>query len=150
MGTLRRDWLPEAILLFAIAVGVTILFAVTPLDIDTVRVFYRTDGSDHWPLGMLWPWSALYKLAPFITASLLILGLVGLLIGYLRSRETWRENSIFRIFLIVIGPGLIINAVFKDHWDRPRPRDVVQFGGALDYTPAPWRGEGGGSFPCGH
>lgn len=150
MGTLRRDWLPEAILLFAIAVGVTILFAVTPLDIDTVRVFYRTDGSDHWPLGKLWPWSVLYKLAPFITASLLILGLVGLLIGYLRSRETWRENSIFLIFLIVIGPGLIINAVFKDHWDRPRPRDVVQFGGALDYTPAPWRGEGGGSFPCGH
>jgi hypothetical protein len=93
MGTLRRDWLPEAILLFAIAVGVTILFAVTPLDIDTVRVFYRTDGSDHWPLGMLWPWSALYKLAPFITASLLILGLVGLLIGYLRGRVTWCNSA---------------------------------------------------------
>jgi len=40
--------------------------------------------------------------------------------------------------------------VFKDHWDRPRPRDVVEFGGTLHYTPAPWRGEGGSSFPCGH
>src|ERR1035438_5571916 len=129
MEALRRDWLPEASLMLAIAVVVTVLFAVTPLDIDVARIFYRTDGSDHWPLGKLWPWSILYELAPYI--------------GHLGGRETWRENSIVLISCIVIGPGLIINAVFKDHWDRPRPRDVVEFSGALHYTPAPWRGEGG-------
>ena len=150
MGALRRNWLPEASLLCAIAAMVTVVFAVTPLDVDVARLFYRTDGSDHWPFGKVWPWSVLYRLAPFITASLLVLGLLGLLIGYLRGRQTWRESSIFLIFCIVIGPGVIINAVFKDHWDRARPREVVEFGGALHYTPAPWRGEGGGSFPCGH
>jgi len=150
MGALRRDWLPEASLMLAIAVVVTVLFALTPLDIDVARIFYRADGSDHWPLGKLWPWSLLYELAPFITASLLVIGMLGLLIGHLGGRETWRENSIVLISCIVIGPGLIINAVFKDHWDRPRPRDVVEFSGALHYTPAPWRGEGGSSFPCGH
>jgi membrane-associated PAP2 superfamily phosphatase len=54
------------------------------------------------------------------------------------------------ILSVVIGPGLIINAVFKDHWDRPRPRDVVEFGGMLQCTPAPLRGESGESFLCGH
>ncbi len=59
-------------------------------------------------------------------------------------------NGAFLILSVVIGPGLIINAVFKDHWDRPRPRDVVEFGGMLQCTPAPLRGESGESFPCGH
>jgi len=146
----QRNWLPEARLLCAIAVAVTVVFAVTPLDIAAARVFYHAQGTDHWPLGSRWPWSALYRLAPYITASLLVIGVLGLLIGHWRKRESWRENGIFLIFCIVIGPGLIINAVFKDHWDRPRPREVVEFGGALHYTPAPWRGEGGSSFPCGH
>lgn len=150
MVVLRRDWLPEATALIALAVVVTLVFAVTPLDIAAARIFYRPDGVDHWPLGKHWPWSVLYNVAPFITASLLGLGLIGVLVGHLRAREAWRINGAFLILSVVIGPGLIINAVFKDHWDRPRPRDVVQFGGTLQYTPAPLRGEGGESFPCGH
>jgi len=146
----HHDWLPEAKLLCIIAIAVTVVFGVTPLDIVAARVFYDAQGTDHWPLGSHLPWSALYRLAPYITASLLLIGVLWLLIGHVRSQESWRKNGIFLIFCIVIGPGLIVNAVFKDHWDRPRPREVVQFGGALHYTPAPWRGEGGSSFPCGH
>jgi len=113
------------------------------------RVFYRV-GADHWPLATFWLFSILYRLAPFITALLLLVGLIALLIGQLQGRATWRKRGIFLIACVVLGPGLIINAVFKDHWDRPRPRDVMEFGGTLHYTPAPWRGEGGSSFPCGH
>jgi len=76
--------------------------------------------------------------------------LLGLLIAHLPGHEAWRVNGAFLILSVVIGPGLIINAVFKDHWDRPRPRDVVEFGGMLQCTPAPLRGESGESFPCGH
>jgi membrane-associated PAP2 superfamily phosphatase len=150
MRALRSNWLPEAILLFAIAIAATVIFGLTRLDIAAAGVFYHAPGTDHWPLGSVWPWSALYRLAPYITASLLALGLLGLLLGRLRKIETWRQNGIFLIFSIVIGPGLIVNAIFKDHWERPRPRDVVEFGGALHYSPPPWPGEGGGSFPCGH
>jgi lipid A 4'-phosphatase len=150
MATLRHDSRPELILLIALAVVVTVLFALTPLDIDAARLFFRPDDADHWRLAKHWPWSVLYRLAPFITASLLISGLLWLLLGHLRGRESWRVNGAFLILTVVIGPGLLINAVFKDHWDRPRPRDVVQFGGTLSYTPAPLRGEGGASFPCGH
>ena len=24
-----------------------------------------------------------------------------------------------------LGPGLVVNVLFKDHWGRPRPREVV-------------------------
>lgn len=150
IGLIQPNWRPEARVLLAVAVAITVIFALTPLDAAAERIFYRAEGSDHWPFARLWPFSFLYQLAPFITGSLLIIGLGVLLIGHLRRQEALRKTGIFLVGCVVIGPGLIINAALKDHWGRPRPRDVVEFGGTLHYTPAPWRGEGGSSFPCGH
>src|SRR5664279_5168437 len=33
------------------------------------------------------------------------------------------------IATLALGPGLLVNVVLKDHWGRPRPIDVTQFGG---------------------
>ncbi len=133
-----------------IAIGVTILFAVTPFDLDAARLFYHPEALDHWPLAQRMPWSLLYGASPWITGSLVIAGLAGLLAAAPLNRPWWRWQAVFVLLVVLIGPGLLINAVFKDHWDRPRPRDIVQFGGALHYAVAPLRGEGGASFPCGH
>jgi lipid A 4'-phosphatase len=37
----------------------------------------------------------------------------------------------------LLGPGLLVNAVLKDHVGRARPRDVLEFGGDLPFT-LPW------------
>ncbi|HEX3532181.1 MAG TPA: phosphatase PAP2 family protein [Thermoanaerobaculia bacterium] len=137
--------------IIALAAVVTALFALTPLDIAAARLFYRPDALDPWPLAKELPWSLLYRLAPWITASLVIAGLAALAVGWLRDRPAARRHGIFLLLSVVLGPGLLVNAVFKDHWHRPRPRDIVQFGGPLHYRPAPLPGgEGGASFPCGH
>jgi lipid A 4'-phosphatase len=36
---------------------------------------------------------------------------------------------VFLIATLALAPGLMVNALLKDHWGRPRPIDVVQFGG---------------------
>jgi len=36
---------------------------------------------------------------------------------------------IFLIVTVALGPGLFVNVTLKDHWGRPRPIDVTQFGG---------------------
>ncbi len=36
---------------------------------------------------------------------------------------------VFLISTLALGPGLLVNVGFKDHWGRPRPIDVTQFGG---------------------
>lgn len=41
----------------------------------------------------------------------------------------------FLIAVLVIGPGLVANLVFKDNLGRARPRDVVEFGGSKAFTP---------------
>jgi lipid A 4'-phosphatase len=145
-----RAWHYDALVLACLGVTVTLLFAVTPLDIEAARIFYSTDVSDQWPLAAKLPWSVLYRLAPWITASLVLIGLAGLIAGLACRRVAWRWQAVFVLLSVLLGPGLIINGIFKDHWERPRPRDIVEFGGPMPYVIAPMRGQGGASFPCGH
>ena len=39
---------------------------------------------------------------------------------------------------LAVGPGLVTNLLFKDHWGRPRPEAVDLFGGTLPFVQA-WR-----------
>jgi membrane-associated PAP2 superfamily phosphatase len=36
---------------------------------------------------------------------------------------------VFLVATLVLAPGLVVNVALKDHWGRPRPIDVTQFGG---------------------
>lgn len=42
----------------------------------------------------------------------------------------------FIVMSVAIGPGLIANALFKNGWGRARPREIIEFGGTADFTPA--------------
>jgi membrane-associated PAP2 superfamily phosphatase len=84
------------------------------------------------------------------------LALFGLAAGaasYFRKElKQWRRSGVFLVLLLALGPGLMVNAVFKDHWGRPRPREITQFGGKKQFL-QPWqKGEDGKgrSFPSGH
>jgi lipid A 4'-phosphatase len=146
-----RAWLPEALVLAALAVAGSALFALTPLDITAARYFYRAGSPDHWPLAHHPPWSLLYAAAPWITGALVVAGLALLGAGWVRRRPAVRVHGVFLLLAIALGPGLLVNFVFKDHWARPRPREIVTFAGPLEYVPAPLPGhQGGASFPCGH
>lgn len=147
----EREWAPEGALLVLSALAVTILFNVSSLDIVAARWFYRPSGADHWPLASQPPWPLLYRASPWITASLVIAGLAVLAAGALLRRRPWRRHAVFVLLSVVLGPGLLGNVLLKDHWNHPRPREIAEFGGALNYVPTPLLGrEGGASFPCGH
>jgi len=78
--------------------------------------------------------------AVFICARLM-LGLFGLcaIVAYGRKKPWLGLSAKAWCFLflgLLIGPGLLANVVFKDHWGRARPRSVELFGGAQAFTPA--------------
>jgi membrane-associated phospholipid phosphatase len=53
---------------------------------------------------------------------------------------------------LALGPGLLVNALLKAFWGRPRPREILDFGGHLDFFPAGIPGGGclsNCSFPSG-
>jgi membrane-associated PAP2 superfamily phosphatase len=127
------------------------LFASGALDVAAARAFYDPEPLDHWPLTHRLPWSLLYRAAPWATATLVVAGLAGLALGRNSTRREWRRAAVLVLLGVASGPGLLANALFKDHWQHPRPRDLIEFGGPLHYVPSPLIGtEGGASFPCGH
>src|ERR1700733_4408684 len=57
----------------------------------------------------------------------------------------WAPSGRAMIFLIAtmaIGPGLIVNLGFKDHWHRPRPVQTQDFNGPNPFVP--WYDDNGG------
>jgi lipid A 4'-phosphatase len=54
------------------------------------------------------------------------------------ERLRWAPDGRVVVFLIatlIVGPGLIVNLGLKDHAHRPRPVQVVEFGGADAFRP---------------
>lgn len=42
--------------------------------------------------------------------------------------------AVFLTVSLLLGPGLLVNVVLKDNWGRPRPGNVVEFGGKQNYV----------------
>jgi lipid A 4'-phosphatase len=63
-----------------------------------------------------------------------------------------RRPLVYGMLVLMLGPGLLVNVVFKDHWGRARPHQIQTFGGERQFTPA-WvasrQCERNCSFVCG-
>lgn len=98
----------------------------------------------------------IYQLSPLIMWGLVVAGILFLLVFIVApARITLRRWRIALTLAIALGlgPGLLVNAVFKDHWGRARPAQVTEFGGALKYSPPLVKADQCGrncSFPAGH
>ncbi len=82
--------------------------------------------------------------------------LLGFIASYFSLRlKEWRSTLLYLALVMAVGAGLLVHAVFKDHWGRPRPRQTILFEGNQEYRsfyssnilnqPEPSK-----SFPCGH
>lgn len=86
-------------------------------------------------------------------APLLLFGVVALLyiarrLGWIAARRAPDGRSmLFLALSLALGPGLLVNGVFKTYVHRPRPAQVQQFGGTLDFQPY-YRRDGGCSRNC--
>ncbi|TAH10570.1 MAG: phosphatase PAP2 family protein [Curvibacter sp.] len=50
--------------------------------------------------------------------------------------KNWRLPLAFVVVAGIMGPGVVVNAVFKDNWQRARPYQVENFGGVQEFTRA--------------
>jgi membrane-associated PAP2 superfamily phosphatase len=46
------------------------------------------------------------------------------------------NSALFLLWSLALGPGLIVNAILKANWGRPRPTWVIPFGGNLPFVDA--------------
>lgn len=148
-----RPALTECLLLLVLMIALTVPFWLSPLDIMAASQFYHADQpATPWPEENLALWNFFYEGAPILALALL-LGALGVLAhsgNGSSDQRLVRRRALFVLLSVMLGPGLIVNMVFKDHYGRPRPRQIEQFQGHLVYQPPGMPGVEGKSFPCGH
>jgi len=78
------------------------------------------------------PFMLLRDIGLWVGAVIIIPVVAALLFKLLLPRRRLLMSGraiVFLISTLALGPGLLANVVLKDHWGRPRPIDVAQFGG---------------------
>jgi lipid A 4'-phosphatase len=133
------------------AIFLTIVLYLTDADLEIEGWFYSP--ATGWFLGKENPWYWLYEYGNIPALLLSGGGLVVFVVSFFwRELISYRKIGLFFITFMILGPGLLVNAGFKDHWGRPRPADIVNFGGSQPFHHAWDRGEAGQgkSFPSGH
>jgi len=119
----------------ALAALTLVVFAIWPgLDLAGAHYFYDRGGffgrNSFERFGR-----DFFRVTPFIVlAAYAALWLVKRYGVELRWAPSGRA-VIFLIATMIIGPGLIVNLGFKDHWHRPRPVDTQEFNGPNRFTP---------------
>lgn len=140
-------------------VPVLFMLAITPfspwLDMALERHFYTQEGaSGHFVQSNALDFIYVYALIP--GQITVIFAGIALLLSYVhRSCRAWRPHALYMVLTLAVGAGVICHALLKDHWGRPRPRQVVEFNGEQQFRPyfVPnffHQPEPSKSFPCGH
>jgi lipid A 4'-phosphatase len=148
---MKKGIVVDIILPLILLMGLTIMFWITDLDLWISGHFFVP--GEGWVPKDGQPWRFLYDYGPF-PALLLAIGALIIFIASFWSRTliSYRKAALFCVLLILIGPGLVVNVIFKDHWGRPRPKYVQEFSGPNPFHYVWQKGEAGNghSFPSGH
>jgi lipid A 4'-phosphatase len=124
--------------LVALAVLTGLVFAIAPgIDLAVAGYFHRLAVHDTMPR-LFRAIGVLRTLEPVVT-MLAVAPAVGVLLVKLfwpgRATIMPARAALFLIVSLVLGPGLLVNTVLKDHWARPRPGMVANFGGEMTFRP---------------
>ncbi len=136
-----------------VMVFITTIFWVTDLDIQVAGYFYHPEAQDVWLEGDYYLWDLFYQLGPIISVVIAVGSVFMIMLSGLKQKwNHLRIKAIFILICFVVGPGLIVNTLFKDNWGRPRPAQITAFGGNEAYVPPlMYNASGDGkSFSSGH
>jgi lipid A 4'-phosphatase len=122
--------------LIMVAIATAVAFLLDPtLDVQGAYFFERLLARlEPHPL---YPAFECYRqLAPtMVVTAAIVAGLTlisKMLLPKMRTPITSRA-AVFVLVSLALGPGLLVDGILKEHWSRPRPYMVTEFGGDLAF-----------------
>jgi len=106
-----------------------------PLDLAIAGLFYDPEQKRF--LAAINPYVGMLRdngLVAIITCVSAVIGALATRMLRLPAQVVPGRVVLFLVSTLAIGPGLIVNLGLKDHWHRPRPVHVTQFGGDKAYV----------------
>ena len=123
-----------------------ILFQISPQwDVESATYFHVAGNTFLWS-NTAWANTLrheLYDSVALIMAVMIVLGILAKWKPTWQRRVRW-QTALFVVLSFALGPGLVVNAILKNHWGRPRPHQITQLGGTMHFEPA---GTPGGQCP---
>jgi membrane-associated PAP2 superfamily phosphatase len=119
-----------------------------PLDLQLARAFY--DPAQGRFLAAINPTIGLVRDNGFVAIVTCVSAVIAALVARILRRPIKAVPGRVVFFLVstlLLGPGLIVNLGLKDHWHRPRPTQIAEFGGAKPYVDW-WNPRGGCERNC--
>lgn len=133
MGSFIRqniDWISFVLL--------AVLFVTVPsIDLAVSSLFYDP-ATGHWAgrdSAIADSIYGLFRYMPFLLVPVLLLTVIS---GFIPGGidKSLRKIWVFLLVTLLAGPGILVHGVFKEGFDRARPKNVEQFGGHKTFTPA--------------
>lgn len=134
MSYLKLPRARRILALFAISCLSLVLFP----DVD-LRVSSLFFGAHGFRLAASWWAVALHQSVGYLVGAALMTVVGTYWFNRLASRDVLGVGAkvVGYVFLVLIlGAGLVVNGVLKNGFGRARPRNIVQFGGQQQFTPA--------------
>jgi lipid A 4'-phosphatase len=129
------------IIALAVAIVTGVTFALFPeIELGIARPFYGiVDANSNVFALRIYPALMLVRdIGLWIGTVLIAPAVAALLIKLILPRRKLLVSGraiVFLISTLALAPGLFVNVVLKEHWGRPRPIEVTQFGGNEHYVP---------------
>ncbi|GEO82517.1 phosphatase PAP2 family protein [Pararhodospirillum oryzae] len=144
----RHPWRLLAGVLFVLA-------AVPGIDLGLAALFFDPGRGGFVPSGDPLARFVIKGVPLLVYGTLLYMALVLVAGRVLALEGTGRlaRPLAYLVTSLLVGPGVLVNLVFKEHWGRARPRDLIAFGGDAVFTPvllASNHCDSNCSFPSGH
>lgn len=114
-------------------VALAVFVAVPDLDLWSAALFFDGAGFPLRSDPRLTALRLLYRLA-FVAACLVVALTLLLRLVFPSDWQTPLRLWLFFCALLATGPGLVANALFKEHWGRARPDALEVFGGDRPFT----------------
>jgi lipid A 4'-phosphatase len=115
-----------------------LVFALAPgIDLAVAAFFHGAAVQETMPR-LFRAIAVLRILEPVVTMLAIAPAVMVLVIKLFWPRRTTimpARAALFLVVSLVLGPGLLVNTVLKDHWARPRPGMVTDFGGGMTFRP---------------
>ena len=139
-----------------VVTGVISILCLQGLDMYLSNAYFTEDvGFQHWRRDTLW--HLCYFYAQYPALIVIACGIGSLTYSYyLRGNACincqWYRWGMYLLCVLILGPGLLINGLIKNIYQRPRPYQLVEFGGTECFVSLGSMGTAGSnsSFPSGH
>ena len=120
------------------------------LDMHLSQFFYEQNSFSSNPI-----WQIFYIYGIWPAWISILIACLGLGLSIFKKFRRFFRPCLFLVLTLAIGSGLLVHLGLKEHWGRPRPKQIEEFGGEqkfrpyyspnfqMDYGPSK-------SFSCGH